>query len=144
MYIIILSIIQVGFIRFPFLFHSQGNLIHKKKSAIPKYIYIPFRYILVSIGDDLVSSEAVPILDHAPTLNTVMMVESVLRNMDESVITVAELKRRLPRKVNHNKLKIVLRYLEESNKILFTTDGITWIFNPNPNLRIAISQGHEL
>ena len=105
---------------------------------------IVFRYILVTIGDDMVSSEAATILEHAPTLNTVIMVEEVLRNMDESVITVAELKRRLPRKVNHNKLKIILRYLEESNKILFTTDGITWIFNSNPNLRRAISQGLEL
>ena len=92
----------------------------------------------------MVSSDTAPILEHSPTLNTVIMVEEVLRNMDESVITVAELKRKLPRKVNHNKLKIILRYLEESNKILFTADGITWIFNPNPNLRRAISRGLEL
>jgi len=92
----------------------------------------------------MVSSEAAPVYEHSPTLNTVIMVEQVIRNMDESVITVAELKKRLPRKVNHNKLKIILRYLEESNKILFTTDGITWIFNPNPNLRKAISKGLEL
>ena len=92
----------------------------------------------------MVSSDSVPVLEHAPTLNTVIMVEGVIRNMDESVITVAELKKKLPRKVNHNKLKIILRYLEESNKILFTADGITWIFNPNPNLRRAISEGLEL
>jgi hypothetical protein len=109
-----------------------------------KYIIILFRYTLVTLGDDMVSSEAVPMLEHAPTLNTVIMVEEVLRNMDDSVISVAELKRILPRKVNHNKLKIILRYLEESNKILFTTDGITWIFNPNPNIRRAIGQGLEL
>ncbi|MBN1389402.1 MAG: hypothetical protein JXA22_02045 [Candidatus Thermoplasmatota archaeon] len=92
----------------------------------------------------MVSSEAAPVYEHSPTLNTVIMVEQVIRNMDESVITVAELKKRLPRKVNHNKLKIILRYLEESNKILFTVDGITWIFNSNPNLRKAISKGLEL
>ena len=82
--------------------------------------------------------------EHPPTLNTVIMVEEVLRNMDESVITVAELKRRLPKQVNHNKLKTILRYLEESNKIVFTVDGITWIFNPNPNLKKKISKGFEL
>lgn len=81
---------------------------------------------------------------HPPTLNTVIMVEEVLRNMDESVITVADLKRRLPKQVNHNKLKTILRYLEESNKIAFTVDGITWIFNLNTNLRKAISKGLEL
>lgn len=31
-----------------------------------------------------------------------------------------------------------------SNKIVFTVDGITWIFNPNPNLRNVISRGLEL
>jgi len=87
---------------------------------------------------------AVPKLEHSPTLNTVLMVEDILKNMDESVVTVAELKRRLPKQVNHNTLKTILRYLEQSNKILVTMDGITWIFNPNPNLRKAISKGFEL
>ena len=83
-------------------------------------------------------------LKHSPTLNTVIMVEETLRNIDESVITVAELKRCLPKKVNHNKLKTILRYLEESNKIVVTVDGITWIFNSNPNIRRAIATGLEL
>ena len=73
--------------------------------------------------------------EHSPTLNTVLMVEEVLREMDESVITQAELKRRLPRQVNHYTLRTILRYLEESNKILTTVDGITWIFNPDPSKR---------
>ena len=98
----------------------------------------------MSLGDKLVSTKAFIRYEHSPTLNTVIMVEEILRNVDESVITIAELKRRLPRKVNHNKLKTILRYLEESNKILFTLDGITWIFNTNPNLRKAISKGLEL
>jgi hypothetical protein len=83
-------------------------------------------------------------LEHAPTLNTVIMVENVLKNMDESVITVAELKRRLPKQVNHNTLKIILEYLEESNKIAVSIRGITWIHNTNPNLRKAIAQGLEV
>jgi len=36
------------------------------------------------------------------------MVEDTLKNMDESAITIAELKRRLPRQVNHDALKIIL------------------------------------
>jgi hypothetical protein len=72
------------------------------------------------------------------------MVEDTLKNMNESVITVAELKRRLPRQVNHNTLKVILEYLEFSNKILVTMRGITWIHNPNPNLQKAIAQGLEL
>ncbi|MFQ5406371.1 MAG: hypothetical protein ACE5DI_04405 [Candidatus Micrarchaeia archaeon] len=83
-------------------------------------------------------------LGHAPTLNTVLMVETVLKNMGESAITVAELKRRLPKQVNHNTLKIILLYLEESNKILVSMKGISWIHNTNVNLRKAISSGLEL
>ncbi len=84
------------------------------------------------------------VLEHSPTLNTVIMVENTLKNMDESVITVAELKRRLPRQVNHSTLKIILEYLELSNKIVVTMRGITWIHNPNPNLQKAIAEGFEL
>lgn len=83
-------------------------------------------------------------LEHSPTLNTVLMVEDTLKNMNESVITVAELKRRLPRQINHNTLKVILEYLEVSNKILVTMRGITWIHNPNQNLRKAIAEGLEL
>ena len=83
-------------------------------------------------------------LKHSPTLNTVIMVEETLKNMDESVISVAELKRRLPKQVNHNTLKVILEYLELSNKIVVTMKGITWIHNPNPNLQKAIEKGFEL
>jgi len=83
-------------------------------------------------------------LEHSPTLNTILMVENILTNMDESVITIAELKRRLPKQINHNTLKIILEYLEESNKIAVSLRGITWIHNTNLNLRKAISKGLEL
>lgn len=83
-------------------------------------------------------------LEHSPTLNTVLMVEHTLKDMDESVVSVAELKRRLPKQVNHNTLKVILEYLEQSNKIAVTLKGITWIHNPNPNLRAAVAKGPEL
>lgn len=82
--------------------------------------------------------------EHWPTLNTVIMVEETLKNIDESVISIAELKRKLPRQVNHNTLMTVLQYLEESNKILVTMKGITWIHNINPNLKKAIGEGLEI
>ncbi|VVB81795.1 Uncharacterised protein [uncultured archaeon] len=83
-------------------------------------------------------------LKHAPTLNTVLMVENVLKSMDESVISIAELKRRLPKQVNHNTLMVVLEYLEESNKIAVSLKGITWIHNTNPFLKKAVARGLEL
>lgn len=81
---------------------------------------------------------------HSPTLNTVLMVENVLKNMNESVVSIAELKRKLPSQVNHNTLMVVLEYLEESNKIAVSLKGITWIHNSNPILRKVVSRGLEL
>jgi len=83
-------------------------------------------------------------LVHAPTLNTVLMVENTLKKMAKSVITIADLKRELPKQVNHNTLMIILEYLEQSNKIAVSLKGITWIYNPNPKLRAAIEKGFEL
>ena len=82
--------------------------------------------------------------EHYPNLSTVIMVEDVLQKTDESVVTIAELKRRLPRQVNHNTLKIILEYLEKSNKIAVTLRGLTWIQNTNVKLRKAITTGLEL
>jgi hypothetical protein len=72
------------------------------------------------------------------------MVEGVIKNAPGSVVTIAEIKRMLPKQVNHNTLKTILEYLEESNKIAVSIKGITWIHNPNPNLRKAIATGLEL
>ncbi|HLC79072.1 MAG TPA: hypothetical protein VJG83_01455 [archaeon] len=83
-------------------------------------------------------------LEHSPTLNTVIMVENLLKNMKESIIKVAEIKKKLPRKINHNTLKTILEYLEESNKIAVTMKGITWIHNTNPKLKKLVSSGLEL
>ena len=89
-------------------------------------------------------SRTVAVQKPSPTLNTVIMVERVLKNSKKSVLTIAELKRKLPRQVNHNTLKTILEYLEESNKIAVSLRGLTWIHNPNSNLRKAISRGLEL
>ncbi len=80
----------------------------------------------------------------SPTLNTVLMVEKTMKNMNNSVITIAELKRKLPKQVNHYTLMMILDYLEKSNKIAVSLRGITWIHNPSEKLRKAISQGLEL
>ena len=83
-------------------------------------------------------------LEHSPTLNTVLMVEHTLMNMDKSIFTVADIKKKLPKQVNHRILMIILSYLEESNKILVTIKGITWIHNTSPRLRKEISKGLEI
>ncbi len=80
-------------------------------------------------------------LKHSPTLNTVLMVERVLKDADNSVITIAELKRRLPKQVNHNILKIILEYLEQSHKIAVSLKGITWVQNASAKMRRELRMG---
>ena len=87
------------------------------------------------------TTQAVQLL-HSPTLNTVIMVEETIKNSDKPVITVAELKKSLPRQVNHNTLIRILEYLEESNKIAVSIKGITWIHNTK--LMVAARKGLEL
>ena len=73
-------------------------------------------------------------LAHSPTLNTIIMVENTLKSIDKAV-SIAELKRYLPRQINHYMLKLILAYLEESSKITVTLEGIRWTHVPNPNLK---------
>ena len=79
-------------------------------------------------------------IQHSPTLDTIQMVEEIIRKSKE-IVSVAELKRRLPRKVNHNTLKVILMYLQKSGKIEFTLDGVVWIFAPKENLGAVLSKG---
>ena len=85
-----------------------------------------------------------PRWEHSPTLNTVIMVEDILKKIEGSVISISELKKILPKQINHNLLKIILEYLEESNKIAVSLKGITWIHNKNLNLSKSIAEGFEL
>ncbi|PIN69158.1 hypothetical protein COV93_06610 [Candidatus Woesearchaeota archaeon CG11_big_fil_rev_8_21_14_0_20_43_8] len=75
---------------------------------------------------------------HSPTLKTIRMVEETLRDMDESLITTAGLKKILPRKVNHNTLLEILEYLEEIHRIVTSVKGITYVYNPSPKMQKAL------
>lgn len=88
--------------------------------------------------------ENVMVARHLPNLRTVIMVENVLKSMNESVVSIAELKKMLPNEVNHNTLMVILEYLESSNKIAVSLKGISWIYNENAKLRAAIVKGKEL
>ena len=81
-----------------------------------------------------------PKVEHSPTLDTVLMVEETVKKA-KRVIKVAELKRKLPRKVNHNTLKLILAYLQRSGKIEFTPDGVVWIFLPKEDIASLLSKG---
>ncbi|MBR9690818.1 hypothetical protein GOV08_03985 [Candidatus Woesearchaeota archaeon] len=71
------------------------------------------------------------------------MVEETLKNEGE-FMTVAEIKRRLPRKVMHQTLILILDYLQISGKILIGTKGILWVFTERKELDELISRGTEV
>ena len=82
-------------------------------------------------------------LAHSPTLNTVLMVEKTLRDARE-VMKVAELKRRLPKKVMHATLLQILDYLQESGKILIGTKGAVWTYCPPEEMKRLKAGGLEI
>lgn len=77
---------------------------------------------------------------HSPTLNTILMVEAVLEDNDGSYLKIADLKRHLPKKVNHNTLMQVLAYLEESNKIEVSLKGVTWSHKISSKLKKVLDK----
>ena len=80
---------------------------------------------------------------HYPNLKTVLMVEDALKNAN-NLMSREELKNKLPTKVMHQTLNVILKYLEDSGKILDGRKGILWIYNPSPKLDKAIKEGVEL
>jgi len=70
-----------------------------------------------------------------PTLGTIKMVEETLSKMSEYP-TKNKLWRALPRQIQYPSFKMILNYLEESNKIMFDKDGtIIWTFAHSPELQ---------
>ncbi len=80
---------------------------------------------------------------HMPTLGTILMVEDTLKKAGE-LLTLAEIKRKLPKKVMHQTLIQILDYLQISGKILIGTKGILWIFAEKKELNRLIQQGTEV
>lgn len=80
---------------------------------------------------------------HYPNLKTVLMVEDTLKRANRPM-TREDLKKKLPTKVMHQTLNVILKYLEDSGKIIDGRKGILWIHNPSPKLDKAIEEGIEL
>ncbi len=80
---------------------------------------------------------------HYPTLKTMLMVEKALRNSDV-MIDREELKRKLPVKIMHQTLNLILSYMEEKGLILDSHKGILWIYNPSPKLKKALEKSREI
>ncbi len=78
-----------------------------------------------------------------PTLGTIQMVEQTLSEMKEYP-TKNKLWRKLPRQIQYPSFKVILEYLEDSNKIMFDDDGtIVWTFSDDPK-HDKLKQGKSL
>jgi hypothetical protein len=71
---------------------------------------------------------------HYPNLKTVLMVEEVLQNA-EKPLTRTEIKKRLKTKVMHQTLNVILKYLDESCKIIDWKGKIVWAHNNSPKVK---------
>ncbi len=77
---------------------------------------------------------------HYPRLDTVLMVEDAIKNAKDYPSRM-ELWKSLPKQVQYQTFKIILDYLEKSNKIIFTKDKkIMWIFADTPKARKLIEE----
>lgn len=74
---------------------------------------------------------------HYPKLDTILMVEKAIQN-SEDYPTRMEVWNSLPKKVQYQTFKLILDYLEKSNKIMFEEDKIIWIFSNNKKLNQLI------
>lgn len=71
---------------------------------------------------------------HYPRLDTVLMVEDVLKKADLA-ISRNELLRRLPKQIMRQTLNVILRYLEERGVIMIGEKGVLWIHNESPKMK---------
>jgi len=65
-------------------------------------------------------------------------VEEAIQN-SKDYLTRMELWKSLPKQMQYQTFKLILDYLEKSNKIMFEGDKIIWIFTNNKKLNELIS-----
>lgn len=80
---------------------------------------------------------------HYPKLNSILMVEKEIQN-SEDYPTKTELWKNLPKKMQYQTFKLILNYLEKSNKIMFEGDKIIWIFSNNKKLNKLINESVDI
>ena len=81
---------------------------------------------------------------HWPTLNTVLMVEDFLKKHSDIPISIAELKKKLPKQIMHQTLKVILEYLWRSGKIIYGPKGVQWIYSEPEHLKKMLKGSIEV
>src|SRR2546430_16998130 len=67
-----------------------------------------------------------------PTLQTLQMVESVLRKQSKPV-SLNRVKELLPRKVMHPTLRMAIEHYKRLGCVAEGSKGVMWVFNENPD-----------
>ncbi len=65
---------------------------------------------------------------HYPRLDTVLMVEDLLKK-SEAVVSRNEIMRRLPKKMIRQTLNVILYYLEDGGKVYISKKGVSWVWH---------------
>ncbi len=80
---------------------------------------------------------------HYPKLDTILMVEKAILDSEDHP-TRMQLWENLPKQMQYQTFKLILEYLEKSNKIMFDNDKIIWIFANNKKLNKLIQEAISL
>ncbi len=79
-----------------------------------------------------------------PNLNTVLMVEDFLKKHRDMPMKISEIRKKLPRQVMHQTLKIILEYLFRSGKIIYGPKGVQWIYSEPEHLKKMLENTVEI
>ena len=79
-----------------------------------------------------------------PNLITVFMVEDFLKDHRDMPIKISEIKKKLPRKIMHQTLIIIMEYLWRSGKIIYGPRGVQWIYSEPEHLKKMLEGSLEI
>lgn len=72
------------------------------------------------------------------------MVEDYLKKHRDMPIKISELKKKLPKQIMHQTLKIILEYLWKSGKIIYGPKGVQWIYSEPEHLKKMMKNSLEI
>jgi hypothetical protein len=78
-------------------------------------------------GIDMKKTEKELNIETLPTLEEVLLVERIIQDCNDSILSRSQLKKQMKGKIQQNTLETILEYLEEKNWIATSPKGITWI-----------------
>lgn len=95
------------------------------------------------MNDGLLSRKSRKIYRY-PNLNTVLMVEDFLKQNRDIPIKISEIRKKLPKQIMYQTLKIILEYLWISGKIIYGPGGVQWIYAEPEHIKKMLENGLEV